>query len=115
MRRELWVLLILALVAGVFLSPFASPFPDGLERVAEDKGFAEKGGEVLHSPIPDYVFPGIGNEKLATALAGLLGTLLTLGVASGIAVLLRRRGAEQVVVCKGGAEEAREGVASRDR
>ena len=29
----------LSLALAIFLSPFASPHPDGLERVAEDKGF----------------------------------------------------------------------------
>lgn len=91
MRKEVWVLLILAIIAAVFLSPFASPFPDGLERVAEDKGFLEKGEEkeIVHSPIPDYVFPGISNEKVATSIAGIIGTLLTLGVMYSAAVLIK--------------------------
>ena len=29
---------------ALFLSPLASTSPDGLEKVAETKGFAEKGG-----------------------------------------------------------------------
>lgn len=93
MRKEVWILLILAVFIALFLSPFASPFPDGLERVAEDKGFLEKGEgkEIIHSPIPDYVFPGIANERVATAVAGIVGTLLTLAVAYGIAVLIKGR------------------------
>ncbi len=91
MRKEVWILLIIAVLVALFLSPFASPFPDGLERVAEDKGFLEQaeGKEVIHSPIPDYVFPGITNEGVATAVAGIVGTLITLAVAYGIAVLIK--------------------------
>ncbi|MDH7576512.1 MAG: PDGLE domain-containing protein [Bacillota bacterium] len=97
MRKEVWILLILAVLIALFLSPFASPFPDGLERVAEDKGFLEKseGKEIINSPIPDYIFPGITNEKVATAVAGIVGTLLTLTVAYGIAVLIKGRAASK--------------------
>ena len=74
--------LLIALALAIFLSPFASSSPDGLEKVAENKGFIEtaEGKEILHSPIPDYLFPGIRSERLATSVAGLVGTLLTLGV-----------------------------------
>lgn len=93
MRKEIWVLVILAVVIAVFLSPFASSFPDGLERVAEDYGFIEKGEgqEVVNSPIPDYALPGVVNEKAATALAGIIGTIVTFGVMYGIAVLIKGR------------------------
>ena len=80
MKNTVLIILLAALAVAVFLSPFASSSPDGLERVAEDLGFIEKGEEqVLKSPIPDYAFPGIENEKAATALAGAVGTLLTFG------------------------------------
>ncbi len=39
--------------------------------------------------IPDYVFPGISNQALATILAGIVGTLLVFGVALGVAYLRR--------------------------
>lgn len=80
MKKTVLVVLLAAMVVAVFLSPFASSSPDGLERVAEDLGFIEKGEQnVITSPIPDYVLPGIENEKLATSLAGAVGTLLTFG------------------------------------
>ncbi|MFM6729346.1 MAG: PDGLE domain-containing protein, partial [Microcystis panniformis] len=34
--------LVLSLIIAVFLSPFASPDPDGLDRVAEDLQFSQK-------------------------------------------------------------------------
>lgn len=87
MRKLGFVLagLVVAFLIGVLLSPFASSFPDGLERVAEDKGFIERAME-LRFPflVPDYAFPGVKNEKLATSLAGLIGVAVTFGVAMAI-------------------------------
>ncbi|WP_027364851.1 PDGLE domain-containing protein [Desulfotruncus alcoholivorax] len=84
---------IAALIVAACLSPFASSFPDGLERVAEDKGFLEKGEgkEVITSPIPDYTFPGVRNGVLATSTAGVLGTVLTFGAAYGLGKLVRKK------------------------
>lgn len=90
MKKPFLVLLLVAVAVALFISPFASPSPDGLERVAEDHGFLEKGegNAVLSSPIPDYLFPGIENERAATSFAGLIGTLLTFGVMYGLAKLV---------------------------
>lgn len=83
---------LIAAGVALFMSPFASSSPDGLERVAEDKGFIEatEGKGVLKSPIPDYVFPGVKNERVATAAAGLVGTGITLAVALGIGAVLKK-------------------------
>ena len=88
--------LLLALFVAALLSPFASSHPDGLERVAEDKGFLEKseGKPAVTSPIPDYIFPGIKNESVATAAAGIAGTLFTFGVMYGVARLAGKKKAE---------------------
>ena len=85
--------LAVAVGLGAALSPFASPDPDGLERVAGEKGFLEKGE--LHSiqddsPVPGYAFPGIGNERVATGVSGFVGTLGVFVVGFGIAWVLRR-------------------------
>lgn len=84
--------MIVAVVLAVIFSPFASKRPDGLERVAEDKGFLEKGEgkEVFHSPLADYLFPGIKNEILATSLAGLVGVLITFFIVFLLARLLKK-------------------------
>lgn len=91
-RSEIFLWLLAALILAFFISPFASPSPDGLEKVAEDKGFLEKGegAPVFASPVPDYAWPGIDNERIATGLAGILGTLIVFGVAYGIGVIVRR-------------------------
>ncbi|MFQ6117689.1 MAG: PDGLE domain-containing protein [Candidatus Bipolaricaulia bacterium] len=84
--------LLLAFGLALFLSPFASKAPDGLERVAEDKGFIERAEGGFHSPIPDYAIPGLRNGALATGLAGLAGTLIAFGLASiiGYGLITRR-------------------------
>lgn len=99
MRRVptiVFVAVALALAVGLAtaVSPFASPSPDGLERVAGDQGFLDRGG--LHaaqerSPIADYAVPGIGDERLATGAAGFAGTLGVFLVGYGVAWGLRRR------------------------
>jgi hypothetical protein len=88
------VALALAVGLATAVSPFASPNPDGLEKVAEEKQFLDEGK--LHSlqedsPIPDYAFPGVENERVATGLAGFVGTLGVFAIGWGIAWLLRRR------------------------
>lgn len=78
-----FISLIIALILAILISPFASPWPDGLEKVAEDKGFIEEAfeeGVWKYSPIPDYAFPGVGSEVITTALAGLIGTLITITI-----------------------------------
>lgn len=85
--------LLIATITAVLFPPFASKSPDGLEKVAEDKGFLHKGEgqEVFSSPIPDYSVKGVKNENLSTSLAGLLGTLLTFGIAYGIGYFVKRK------------------------
>ena len=84
--------LVVALVLGGIFSPFASSHPDGLERVAEKKGFAEKGeGEPAFdgSPMPDYTVPAVQDEATSTRLAGVIGTLLAFAAGFGVAFVLR--------------------------
>ena len=82
--------LLLALLLAI-ASPLASAHPDGLEWVAEQQNFLDRAQNPLFNLIPDYVFPGISNEALATIAAGVLGTLLVFGAALGIAFARRRR------------------------
>jgi PDGLE domain len=91
-----FVALALAVAVGLAtaISPFASPNPDGLEKVAEEKAFLDQGklaGIQEDSPIPDYAFPGVENERVATGLAGFVGTLAVFAMGWGLAWLLRRR------------------------
>ena len=92
-KRIVIVGLLISLALAVFLSPFASSWPDGLERVAGDRGFIDLAGvkPLVSSPIPDYAWPGIKNEKLATAAAGLAGTLVLFGLGLGLGHLLKEK------------------------
>lgn len=91
-KKTVLILLLSALAVAALLSPFASSSPDGLERVAEDHNFLEKGeDQLLSSPIPDYLFPGIHNEKIATAVAGVIGTILTFGAVYVLGKLVSAR------------------------
>ena len=88
------VALAVAIGLATAVSPYASSNPDGLEKVAGEKAFLEDGK--LHSiqndsPIPDYAFPGVENERVATGLAGFVGTLGVFAIGFGIAYVLRRR------------------------
>jgi cobalt/nickel transport system permease protein len=82
--------LAIALLLAVF-SPLASAYPDGLEWVAEEHGFIETAQGPLYEIIPNYVFPGVSNEALATILAGIIGTLIVFGVALAIGYARRKR------------------------
>ncbi|MBN1793340.1 MAG: PDGLE domain-containing protein [Candidatus Omnitrophica bacterium] len=91
-KRDVLFGLLTAMLLAVLFSPFASPWPDGLEKVAEDKGFLEKGEATppITSPIPDYTWPGVDNDGLATAVAGAFGTLAVFVFALGSAWMLKR-------------------------
>jgi cobalt/nickel transport system permease protein len=85
----------IALAVGVFVAPFASEHPDGLEYVGEKLGFLKADvPTVLPAPIPDYQLPllGEGHVQVACALAGLVGTLTVFGVGLVLARVFSARG-----------------------
>jgi cobalt/nickel transport protein len=89
--------LALAVALALIVSPWASSSPDGLEKVAEDKGFIGKAEETdpawNSSPVPDYAMPGLdeSHPALATALAGLAGTVAIFLIAWGLALVLKKK------------------------
>ena len=85
-----------ALLVAVLLSPFASSDPDGLDRVAQDQQFDSKAEPSptshqlpFYQVFEEYAVRGVP-ETIATPLAGLVGTLVTFGVAWGIGKLAVR-------------------------
>jgi len=105
MKRRLDGLILIglgiSLLLALFLSPFASSSPDGLEKVAETKGFAEKGeGWKLwkYAPFPDYAIPWIKNEKVKTSLSGLIGTLAIFFIAFGIGKFIRKAPIKKILI-----------------
>lgn len=88
-----WLVWVVGLVLALLLaiaSPLASSHPDGLEWVAERQGFLNAAQGPIYRLIPDYVFPGLSNQVVATILAGILGTLIVCGVALAVAFSRRR-------------------------
>lgn len=92
-RKRTFVLggLLVALVFAAVISQFAVDNPDGLESVAEETGFLESGADhtLGSSVFADYATAGIDNETVSLAIAGVVGTLVTLAVAAGIFMAIR--------------------------
>ena len=91
MNKKWWLFALLICLGVATISPLASSAPDGLERVAEDKGFIDLAIEAPFEIVADYVFPGIGNEALATIIAGWLGTIVLFGAVYGLSWLIKSR------------------------
>ncbi|KRD17380.1 MULTISPECIES: energy-coupling factor ABC transporter permease [unclassified Streptomyces] len=97
-RRTLWATgLVTSLVLAGFVSFYASASPDGLEKVAADKGIDAKTGKhaTSDSPLADYGVKDVTNARLSGGLAGVIGVGAT--VVGGSAVfwaVRRRRGAD---------------------
>ncbi len=92
LKRYWWAVgLGIAALVVVILAPLASPDPDGLEAVAEDKGFIATAQDALVSIIPDYTIPGVDDPVISTVLAGLIGVAIVFLVMVGLGRVLRRR------------------------
>jgi len=91
-RRIFVIGLIAALLVAVGVAQFASSSPDGLEFVAEQEGFADTAAEhdLADSPLADYGENLTDDDGLNTAVAGLVGTLLTLAIGYGVFWIARR-------------------------
>ena len=79
------------LIIPLFLTPFSSSLPDGLEWVAERLSFADAvtQNSLLMPPLADYTFPGITWDGLSMFLSGILGALLAFILGYGIARFLK--------------------------
>ena len=64
-----------ALAIAGFASPFASALPDGLDHTAERLGFATRAHAEWAAPFADYALPLPVSPAIATAAAGILGTI----------------------------------------
>ncbi len=81
--------LLVSLGLALFVAPFACPWPDGLEAVARRLGFAGQAAQpLLRAPASDYRLPWVGSPSVATAMAGVIGTLLAFVAAYLLARLL---------------------------
>jgi cobalt/nickel transport protein len=89
-------LLVALLLAGV-VSFYASTSPDGLNRVAEDKGFSKTQSRHASdgSPFAGYGTEGVSDGRLSKGVAGVVGCVVVLALAGGLIVVVRRRGARE--------------------
>lgn len=89
MRRISFFLLTLALIIGIFLSPFASRQPKGLEKLAIDHGFAGVYERVYYNaPFPNYSIPNIKSIIIGRLFSGSLGVIFTFLLCWGIGIFL---------------------------
>jgi cobalt/nickel transport protein len=95
-----WIGLGISILLALFLSPYASSTPDGLEKIAKVKGFSDKGeGWKVwrHAPFSDYAIPWIKNEKVSTAISGLIGTLGIFFIVFGLGKLIKKPGGQKIL------------------
>ena len=81
-----------ALVLAFLASPYASSSPDGLEKVASDKGIEATVTDhaLADSPLADYAVQGVEHSSLSTGLSGLVGVAVTFAIVMGLVMLLKR-------------------------
>lgn len=86
--------LAVALAIAMFLAPYASEFPDGLNYVGEKLGFVsgQEPAPAFPTPLAGYELkiPGWDHPGVATAMAGAIGTLVVFGLGWGMARVLPR-------------------------
>jgi cobalt/nickel transport protein len=90
-KKDIILGLIIAGFLAIVISPFASISPDGLEKVAEDKGFIKisEVEPIIDSPILDYRWPNMQSDKIATSLAGIVGVFIVFCLSYGIGKILK--------------------------
>lgn len=91
MSLRWWIAAYIIVLAVALMAPLASSAPDGLERFAEDEGFAESATEAPFSILADYLFPGVENETVALLLAGWVGVTAIFLLAGGLTLTVKRR------------------------
>ena len=88
---RMWVIVGAAVtLLVIFLAPFASANPDGLERVAENLGFLDAGVAAPYQLLPDYTIPLLGETSLSTIIAGAIGAIVAAGLVMLLVQFLRR-------------------------
>ncbi|MDT0610017.1 energy-coupling factor ABC transporter permease [Streptomyces lancefieldiae] len=93
-HRTLWITgLVTSLLLAGFVSFYASADPDGLEKVAADKGIDEKAEEhaSADSPLADYGVEDITDARVSGGLAGVIGVGVTVVAGSAVFWTVRRR------------------------
>lgn len=93
-HRKVWLAgLATSLVLAGVVSFYASANPDGLEKVAADKGIDKNVEEhaAADSPLADYGVKDVDNSRLSGGLAGVIGVGVTVVAGTGVFWAVRRR------------------------
>ncbi|WP_151484929.1 energy-coupling factor ABC transporter permease [Streptomyces albicerus] len=93
-HRKVWLAgLTASLVLAGFVSFYASASPDGLEKVAADKGIDAKAEDhaAADSPLADYSIEGLTDARISGGLAGVIGVGVTVVAGTGVFWAIRRR------------------------
>ncbi|WP_405557661.1 energy-coupling factor ABC transporter permease [Streptomyces canus] len=93
-HRKVWITgLVTSLVLAGFVSFYASADPDGLEKVAADKGIDAKTEKhaTADSPLADYGVKDVEDARLSGGLAGVIGVGVTVVAGSTVFWVVRRR------------------------
>jgi cobalt/nickel transport system permease protein len=93
-RRKLWITgLVTSLVLAGFVSFYASANPDGLMKVAHDKGIDSRAQKHASdgSPLAGYGVKDITDGRASKGLAGLIGVGVTVVAGSTVFWAVRRR------------------------
>ncbi|MFE4701129.1 energy-coupling factor ABC transporter permease [Streptomyces sp. NPDC056738] len=93
-HRKVWITgLVTSLVLAGFVSFYASASPDGLEKVAKDKGIdtRTKAHASEGSPLAGYGVKDISDARLSGGLAGVIGVGVTVVAGTGVFWAVRRR------------------------
>lgn len=86
------IAVVALLLAGV-VSHYASSEPDGLNRVAQDHGFSQTAKRhETDAPLAGYTAKDVDDPRLSGGLAGVIGVVVVLALAGGLAFAVRRRG-----------------------
>ncbi|WP_225838112.1 energy-coupling factor ABC transporter permease [Streptomyces sp. NK08204] len=98
-RRTLWLGgLVASLVLAGFVSFYASADPDGLMKVAHDKGIDKKAHPHASdgSPLAGYGVKDVSGARVSRGLAGVIGVGVTVVAGSAVFWAVRRRRTDDV-------------------
>jgi len=93
--RYWWVTgLLITVVVVVLAGVFASQDPDGLQRVANDQGFAGSAQRTDFEILPGYSIPGL-DASAGRIIAGIIGVAIVFAVVFVLGRVLARRRASR--------------------
>jgi cobalt/nickel transport system permease protein len=94
-NRRTWVFigigLVVAFALAFIVSPYASSEPDGLEKVAAEKGVDSnaEAHALEDGPLADYNVEAVDDARLSTGVAGIIGVTVTFALGYGVVLLVR--------------------------